>query len=218
MTIYQLFYLLLLSVSLLTSIYCWKSHISLRVFPYLLGTSLFTEICVDAMYFVMDLKKEYNIVYHVYIPIEYAILAYFYYLNINNRKVRTCIAYSVPLYLFASICLSIYLVPVTEHPGLNFNLSGTLLITWSVIALLSIQPVMNFSIAATPIFWIAVGVLVFHSGIFFFNSAFRHIQAMNSVLATQLFTLIIKGLNYFLYFSFIIAFLCSQRMKKYILL
>lgn len=217
MSKYQLFYLLLLSASFLTSVYCWKSHRSLYIFPYLLGISLLAEGCVDIMYFSLNLKKEYNIIYHVYIPVEYAILAYFFYLNIPGKKVGYGIALSVPLFLLASICLSIYAVPITEHPGLNFNLSGTLLIIWSLVALLNIQPVMNFSIGATPIFWIAVGVLVFHSGIFFFNSTFRHIQVRNQLLAQELFTLIIKGLNYFLYFCFIIAFVCSQRMKKYML-
>jgi hypothetical protein len=217
MSKYQLFYLLLLSASLLASVCGWKSHKSMYIFPYLLGISLLVEVCVDIMYFLLDMKKEYNIIYHFYIPVEYAILAYFFYLNIPGKKVRNWIAFSVPLFLLASICLSAYAVPVTEHPGLNFNLSGILLIIWSLVALLNIQPVMNFSIGAMPIFWISVGVLVFHSGIFFFNSTFTHIQVRNYLLAQELFTLIIKGLNYFLYICFIVAFLCSQRMKKYIL-
>ena len=211
MSKYQLFYLLLLSASFLTSVYCLKSHRSLHIFPYLLGISLFAEGCVDILYFSLNLKKEYNIIYHIYIPVEYVILAYFFYLNIPGKKVRYGIAISVPFFLLASICLSAYAVPITEHPGLNFNLSGTLLIIWSLVALLNIQPVMNLPIWAAPIFWIAV----FHSGIFFFNSTFRYIQARNNLLAQELFTLIIKGLNYFLYICFIVAFLCSQRMKKY---
>lgn len=217
MSLSQISYLFLLSICLILSIFCHKSDKSLNIFPLLLGVSLIVEIAVDVMYFLLNCKNEYNIIYHIYIPIEYTILAYYFYLNNKDQIVKKFIILSVPLFVLASSVLSISVISTTEFPGLNFNFSGILLIIWSLITLFSIPPVNNQNITRIPVFWICVGILIFHPGIFFFNGVYEYIQHKNSSLAQQLHLLIIKSLNYILYLCFIVAFLCSQRMKKYLL-
>lgn len=213
MSVYQIIYLTLLSICLLLSLFTYKADNSLKIFPSLLGLSLTTEILVDILYFILEYKKEYNIIYHIYIPIEYAFISYFFYLN--NNKIKKYIEISIPLFILISGLISGIVISITDFPGLNFNLSGLLLILWSVITLFSVPPTANISITKLPVFWICIGILVFHAGIFFFNGVYEYIQQKNSLLAQQLHRLTIKSLNYIMYICFSIAFICSHRMKKY---
>jgi len=214
MSIYQVIYLTLLILCLLISLFTYKQSKSLKIFPLLLCLSLITEITVDFMYFLLNYDNEYNIIYHIYIPLEYSFLSYFFYLN-NSHQVKKYIEVSIPLFILASGLISGFVISITDFPGLNFNLAGTLLILWSVITLFSVQPTANVSITSLPVFWICIGILVFHTGIFFFNGVYEHIQQKNSLLAQQLHRLTIKSLNYIMYICFSIAFICSHRMKKY---
>lgn len=216
-SVYQIIYLLLLTASWMLSFYLCDLTSNMKVFPILLSLSWIVEITVSILYYFFCLKREYNILYHLYIPLEYTILAYFFYLSFNNLKIRKYILYSIPLYVIGSFIISFGVSSIYAHPGLNFNIEGVLLIIWSLIALFTVEPKHEMPLVKMPIFWICLGILIFHSGIFFFNGVFNYILKTNSPLAKYLFQLIIKNLNYTLYICFLIGFICSNRMKKYLL-
>jgi len=215
MTVNQGVYLALMTASLVMGIFASRYNRSLRVFPFLLGLSLATEILVMVFYY--HLKINYNIIYHMYIPLEYSILAYFFYGMIPHPLLKKTILASIPLYVAGSILLSVVVLPqsVEGHPGMNFNLEGLLLITWSITALLTVEPVEGVPLRRLPLFWICLGILVFHAGIFSFNGAYNYLREVDVDAAERLNQLIIKNLNYVLYTCFIIAFICSVRMRKY---
>jgi len=218
MSIYQILYLLLLTTSLTICFYSYPSfeqNQSLKIFPVLLSFSVITELIVNVLRYMYGYAiSDYQFIYHLYIPFEYALLAYYFSLNNNKPQVRKLILLSIPLFILCSLLISILLISFKEHPGLNFNLSGILLIGWCLITLFSIPPNLTISIFRLPIFWICTGILLFHVGIFFFNNLYSQLLSQNPDLAQSLHRLTFKTLNYILYFCFSLAFLCSNQMKK----
>lgn len=217
MSIYQILYLSFLTVSFAICLYAYPSferNRSFKVLAVLLGFSVVTELIVNVLRYIYGYKiSDYLFIYHLYIPLEYALLAYFFYLN-NNQKVKKIIMLSIPTFILASFFISLKIITLKEHPGLNFNLSGVLLITWSLITLFSLQPDATVSYTRLPVFWICMGILIFHAGIFFFNTIYNDLLEQNSELAQSLHRLTIKCLNYILYICFSIAFLCSIPRKR----
>lgn len=213
MSINQIIYLLLLSISLLVSVWCRKSDAALRIFPVLLLLSLVTEIVVSIRYH--HFHKDYNFIYHAYLPLEYSLTAVYFYRQSTKKLTKKLIFWSIALYVIVSGLISLFVTPLTEHPGLSFNLEGVLLITWSLLALFSVEVNPVIPIVRLPVFWICLGLLTFHSGIFFFNFIYSYISETHTVLAEELHQLVIKNLNYLLYFFILIAFLCSERITRY---
>jgi hypothetical protein len=177
MNVYQILYLTFLAASLIICFCSYQSfgqNKSLKVFSVLLPVALLTEIIYHT--YKLLYKVKYIFIYHAYIPFEYAMLAYFFYVNSSNEAARKFIFYSVPVFMLGSACISIYVVSLDKLPVLNFNFEGILLISWSLITLFSIQPTANLSITRLPVFWVCVGILIFHPGIFLFNGVYDHIR------------------------------------------
>lgn len=209
----QILYLTLLTISWLLSIWCYKKGKSIKIFPFLLSVSLLTEILVDIFYYI--LHWEYSVIYHLYTPVEYALFSHFFYYNLNNKALKKVLLLTIPSFLILSLFISFKIVGISKYVGMNDNLEGILLILWSIITLFSIEFNPEFSIIQLPVFWICVAVIIFHSGIFLFNGVYDSLLAKKSPLAEILHQMIIKNLNYVLYILFSIAFICSNRMKKY---
>lgn len=214
-SIYQIIYLSLLTLSSLLSIWLCDYRTSMKVFPIVLSISWITEVVVSISYYVFCVEQKFNVLYHIYIPIEYSLLAYFFSLSTKMPTLKKNILLSIPIYLMTSLILSVFILSFYEFPGLNFNIEGILLILWSLIILFNLQPIYEFSILKAPIFWICLGILIFHTGMFLFNGVFNYLFKLNSPLAKQLFQLVNKNLNFLLYICFSIAFVCSHQMKKY---
>lgn len=206
----QIIYLSVLLTSWMISIWCRKSDSSIRIFPWLLSFSIITEVIVNILYQVYH--ANYNLIYHIYLPIEYFFLA-IYFIRTNNKKlIKKIILVSVPFYVLISLFVSLRVTPLNQHPGLSFNIEGILLITWSILTLFSVDVNPVVSINKQPVFWICFGLLLFHAGIFFFNFVYAYISTRESEMANELHQLVIKNLNYCLYIFFSVAFLCSERM------
>lgn len=217
MSIYQILYLSFLAVAFVISLMTYKSFKddkSLKVFPILLGISILTEAIVNILHYVY--YENYTFIYHLYLPVEYSFLAYFFYHNNHNKLTKYIISLSIPFYFLLSATISLGWISIDRFPGFNFALEGIILIIWSIITLFSIQPILNVPITRLPIFWICLGILIFHSGSFFFVGVFEYLLSKNSGLAYQLHRIIIKGLNYILYICFSTAFICSNQMKKFL--
>lgn len=220
MSIYQIIYLLLLVLAFLLSIYYYPSfshNPSFKIFPYLLGFSIITEAVVNILGYIYRFKAvEYIFVYHIYIPIEYTFLAYFFYLNAIS-KFKKYIILSIPAYTALSIFLSFIVYSGRSHPGLNLNIEGVLLVFLSLSALLTIKPVHPIiPITRLPLFWVCLGIIIYHSGTFVFNGVYNKLLESNSVIIKNLNLFSVKLPNYLLYVCFSISFICSNQMKKYI--
>ena len=167
------------------------------------------------MYYIFDLKKAYNIVYHIYLPLEYSIFSYFFYLNLEQKFIKKIILLAIILVVLFCCILSLNFVPVTSYPGDIFNLVGGGLTLWAIIVLFNLQPVNNVAFFKLPLFWICFGIIFFYPGMFFFNEVYEHLNNNQPELARKLNYYINKSLNCLLYTCFSISFICSNQMKKY---
>lgn len=214
MSIYQILYLLALIISLVLSLVCRKSDSSLRVFPWLLSASLVTELVVHYLRYVLHLKPQHLVAYHVYIPLEYGLLCWYLYQNADSRWLKQSILYSIPVFVVYSVVLSVWITSVYVVPAANFNTEGILIIIWALAVLFTLPVRDHLSIFQLPLFWICVGLLLFYAGSFMFMGVFNYLLTKESALAIQLNRIINKGLNYILYGCFSYAFLCSHRLGK----
>lgn len=190
---------------------------SMRLFPYLLLTSLFAELLVIYIYFILNKKNgEYFIIYHIYIPIDYLFLGLFFYYAFEKQRIKKVISISIPTFMLISIYLSINIIGFRKYPGLNLNIEGCLLILLSIYRLFTLEPNTNISISKHPVFWICTGLLIYNLGGFIFNGYYNFLIETMSPLAKELNYILNKSFNIILYISFSIAFICSNLTKKYI--
>jgi hypothetical protein len=205
-----LYYGLLFLCFLLSFMANRKADKSMIIFPFLLFTSIMAELSV---YLIHAHKGNYSLVYHIYVPLEYLLFAYYFYLNNRSQLAKKLILYSMPVYLVASITYSI-IASVHIHPGFQINLEGFFLILWAILSLFSLEAKEGNKINALPIFWICVAVLIYHSGIFTYTGIYNYIIEQKSSLGAKLNLYILQISNYILYICLSIAFICSHQTKR----
>jgi hypothetical protein len=212
MDLIRIIYFCFLLISFILSVFCYKNEKSLYVFPFLIAAALIAEFF---SLFFFKLKLDYNIVYHIYLPIEYSLLALYFYLNINKKTIKKIILISIPLFIIISLFFSLEIVSIQKFPNFQTNIEGLLLIIWATINIFSIEIKANLNIAKLPVFWICVAVLVYNCGIFSYIGVYNYICESRPSLTLDLKFYILNLLNYIFYTLISIAFLCSQKMKKY---
>lgn len=212
MNFYNLFYLFLLILSFALSFRTIKSELGSRFLTVLLLLSIITEASVYTMYYFLELRPEFYIAYHIYIPFEYGLIAGYLINHISNSHVKSAILISIPSFFIASLLISFF-KGVLTFPGVNLNLEGFLIIVWTIISLFSLRP-SKIPLLRQQFIWVSIGLLVYYSGGFFFNFVYQLLVEQQSEVALKLNGIINKGLNYLLYIFFCISFVCSQR-KNY---
>ncbi len=206
-------YLALLLLAFVLSIWCKKSDRPLAIFPVLLFFSVLAEATVYVLVFVFQFKPQFLVIYHIYIPIEYALLSLYFAQTINGRY--TQVIYIVMLIVVLSLCILLsFTGGLFKYPGMNLNVAGIALIAWSIMTLFTIKPMVNTAIYKIPVFWISVGFLIYYCGSFFHNFIYEYLKGNESKLAESLNDLINKGSNDVLYICLSVAFLCSNRLTK----
>lgn len=213
MSFYQTLYILLLILSFAVSVFSFKYHRSLYILSILFALGIVTETLFNVFYYLYE--KDYFIFYHVYIPLEFLLITLFFYQINNNHKIKTLMITVLPFYVLLVIVLYFGFYTVDDYPGWIYNAGGIFIILWSVITLFNIEP-SNIHILKLPIFWICSGMILFYAGIFSFNGMYDFLLKTNYQLSDNLLYGINKFLNYLLYIFFIIGFVCSNRMKRYL--
>jgi hypothetical protein len=214
--IFNYTYLISLFISWIISFYSDRGDKSLRLFPLLLFFSVLAEAVVSYLYFIKGFRNgEYFLIYHLYIPLDYFFLSYFFYHSFKNAMMKMVILFSVFIFLGLSIYLSNFVIGLNKFPGLNLNTEGIFLIIFTLYRLFTLEPVINTPIYNLPVFWICVGLLIYNLGGFMFNGYYNYLIEKHFNLAKELNYTINKVFNILLYFSFSIAFLWSHRLKRY---
>jgi hypothetical protein len=189
-----------------------KTETKLRTLALLLFFSIIAESVVEICKFH---KLNHRFVYHIYIPLEYIFLSFFLKSQAVSKRIKQIIAVSIPVYILLAIFLSFYIIDLSAFPGIHFNIEGLLLIFFVSIVFFNVEVSSDHSIFRLPFFWIAIGLLLFHSGLFFFNGVYNHLLRSKSDSAAFLQKIVNTNLNYLLYLFWIIGFLCSIRNKRY---
>lgn len=149
---------------------------------------------------------------------EYTLYSIFFIKSFDNKLIKKCIQYSIPIFILLSLYLSIGIFGLSSFVGFNDNLEGILLIVWSIVLILNLPFNYEYGIHKNPYFYVCLALITFHSGIFFFNFVYSKLYLNDKENAENLFQIIIKGLNYILYILFSIAILCWNPRKKFTLL
>jgi hypothetical protein len=206
-------YILLMVVAFILSVFTWQ-----RVDKKTIYIVIVLLAGLLAEFIVLYLKKQkihHEIVYHIYIPVEYTLVTLFFRTKTVKKKIHPFLLASVPVYLLTSVILSVFFYRLTGYPSLNFNIEGFFIIIWSVWLLNSFDEFEDRSIFMKPALWLCMGLIVFFAGGFIFNGYYNHIKNTDESLAKKLNEYINNGLNIFLYITMSISFICSLKTAKY---
>ncbi len=204
-------YLTILFISLVLSIFSNKKDKALYLFPFLLSAALLSDLGATVLkYFGFN----YFFLYHIYLPIEYSLLAYYFYLTIRNVRVKRAILYSIPIFIVLSLMFSLEIVLISKYPNFQTIIECLLLVTWATIAIFTIEVKEDVSILSLPVFWICVAILVYQCGVFTFTGVFNFLLDTKPELLEKIKPYHIV-FNCIIYTLYSIAFICSHRTKKY---
>jgi hypothetical protein len=208
---YRAIYCVFLLISLILSVVCKKQEKGLEIFPVLLSISLVSEIITEIF---NRCGIQYQLVYHIYIPLEYCLWSFYFYQVNEKAIVRKIIMYAVPSFALFCLIISSFVLTTAKFPTIQLNMEGILLVFMTTYTIFTIQIRNNISIFSRPVFWVCVAVLVYYSSIASFMSMYNLISdsMVHLLNPFKLYFLIFP--NYFLYTGLSIAFVCSQRIKK----
>ena len=207
-------YLSLLTISFLVSLTVRRKAKYVPLFITLLGSAIVTEIMVQIVYRQDRSSEAYNVVYHLYVLVEYALTMLIFRHFIRSEQLRRILQWSIPLYWIISLYFS-FQSTFYAHPAANLNLTGIVVIILSIYTLFKIRPEENHSIFKHALFWFCIGWVFYHAGTFIFNFLYDYLRNIGkNEIAEQLQQYIIRSFNYFLYSAFTIGFLCLRQIRK----
>jgi hypothetical protein len=206
-------YIITMVVAFILSLCTWKK-IDRKVI-YIAAILLTGLVAECIVLFLKAGKIQHEVVYHIYIPVEYTLFALFLRTKTVNKKIDPFVLWSIPLYIIISISLSVFYYRFMDYPGLNFNIEGFFIIVWSVWLLNSFDEFEETFIFQKPVFWLCLGLIVFFAGNFIFTGYYNHLKNTDKKFADLLNGYINNGLNIFLYITMSISFICSHKTAKY---
>ncbi|MES2847818.1 MAG: hypothetical protein V4685_02095 [Bacteroidota bacterium] len=181
---------------------------------WLVGLVIITELF---KYSMNGKKSIINPVEHFYQLIEIWLLLMCYYVYNKENKNETIVK-AIPFVLIAVSVLypfiSFYIEGINNECTLSFLINSLLLILLSLLFFYNLY-VKNteINILSFGFFWINAGNLVYLCGTFFQMGLYAYILKTNPALAQEL-KIINHVLNYFLYATYLVAFLCTAKQTS----
>lgn len=152
--------------------------------------------------------------HYFYIPAEYLLLVLFY-RKYSSGKLLLGLMYGSVLLVFVTFIYKISAYDLNIYPISLYNIIGGLNTFWTAILLLNIKAKDGLNITDIPLFWILTALLLFYSGIFFFNIGYFIVINQEEKPAALLRNFISTTMNILLYLLFIYGFICSFKTRKY---
>ena len=211
MSFYQNLYFFFFFLSFIISL--WKVRgTSLKVFPYLLGFSIITEILYNISYEILNNYKIENLIYQIYVPVEFTLYIIFFRDNINNSQTKFLILLTIPLFYFTDLLIGL-IFGFTVYPGHIANFEGLQISIISINLLLNLPFQVNIPIYKNPLLWIGTGLLLYYSSSFMYNGLYNYLFFNKPQIHNALYDIMMKVPNYLLYIFLSIGFLCPQPIK-----
>jgi len=185
-----------------------------RYLPLLL-VLIFTQLVEMYAQFSILKDRPFVWMYHFFVCIEYSLLVLYLRLAINIKKVGRIIIFTIPVFVILSLLVSHFFYHFQDFPGINICTEGFLLFIFCVVLLFNLDVVEDESIFSNPDLWIALGILIFEGGTFFYNGVYTKLLSIDADKAMELFGLINKPLNLCLYSFINIGLVCLIKKKKY---
>ena len=126
--------------------------------------------------------------YHFYAPIEYACIAFIFYLTLKKPKERKAIKISIVLYLMLVIISTIYWQSLEHNNSITYMIESVFIIYWCFIYF---QHILNredlYQPEKDPTFWIIVAILIYFTGTFFTIGMIDYFIITNQTLASIIY-------------------------------
>ncbi|HEY0271599.1 MAG TPA: hypothetical protein VGC22_00385, partial [Chitinophaga sp.] len=103
--------------------------------------------------------------FHVFTPLEYALLAFLYARSFHSRLLRALAGISIPVFGITAALLTVFVQPVTTNNSYACILESLLLILWVLCFLGEVLLQQQVTLLYRyPLFWISVGLLFYFTG------------------------------------------------------
>ncbi|MGX5852465.1 hypothetical protein ACWKW6_02425 [Dyadobacter jiangsuensis] len=177
---------------------------------------VFVTLIIEGIgtYYLNVLHKPAGLAYRIYQPIEYVLMAAYFFHIISFVRARTVILVSMLIIVVLNI-INILVESDNKLFGTyTFLLAAISLSVWSIIYFYQlIQEAEIKNPARNPDFWICTGILFFYAGTFFLMGFINYIYKNNPKLAQELYV-INHLLNCILYGMITYGFICQARYQK----
>jgi hypothetical protein len=177
----------------------------------LLPISLTTELTVE---YLISQKINFYTLYHFYEIVDFTLFCYLFYLNSRSPGFRNFIKIAFIVYFLLIVVITYQYVGLTEFPSLQYSAESVFLTTISIIFLLNLAPEENLSIFKTSMFWICLGLIIFHCGILIINGSYNYLKSLSTERALFIKNWINMGFNYFLYTCLLTAIIWPKSTTK----
>ena len=208
-------YLAVLTGCLLYALWHWRSLDG--PFKWLFALICITWIVEAIGYWGLLAGRNHNLVFHIFQPTEYALLASFF-AGYFARPDTTKLA-QVSIISFAIFCLinALFNEKIDAINSLSFSVEAILLIVWSAYYFYDLYKQDEvLHIRQLPEFWICTGILFFQTGAFFLMGLLNYLTRTSPDVATELYS-INHLLNILLYSLYTIGFVCKVGQKESLL-
>lgn len=177
----------------------------------LLMISILTEAVVEI---IGTAQKNHYIVYHFFVPVEYTLVTLALRSKIINRRLGKIMLFSVFAFWPLTFYISFFLLSTSDFPGISAGIEGMLVIAWCLLTLVYIEPVKELSIFRLPVFWVALGFLLYFSGTMALNTVYNYLLHSRTQKAKDMFAIINTIFNCLLYIFLTIGILCHKEPTK----
>lgn len=212
-----IYYLLFLSATVLSLLAPKDNFRGLNYLRILLIVGLCSEVLIDLInyYYYSAVHNPPSPIHYLYIPFEYLMLSLFLKIHIRIKRIRSLINFSFVIYIFTVLYLSIFYYSMeNDYPGIIYNLGCGFLIIWSSLLLFNLEFNAQLKLAQLPVFWVCTAMIIFYSGVFFYNCYYNYFLKKETEFALLLRQYVNLNLNFIFYILLCYSFICSMRQKK----
>jgi hypothetical protein len=208
----EIIYYVLISICFLLSLKASSTNIKGLFWIRIL---LIVALTTEAINEFLEYYTAYGgIIAHFYLVFEHVAISFFIISNLTSQKLIQAIKFVAIIFVICSLLASFRFQNFKLYPGVQYNVNCIIIIVWVSILMFKIDVVDSLKISAIPLFWLLSGLLLFYSGIFFFNGTYGYILTNNKELAIKYRLYINLTLNYLFYLVWSYSFICSIRLQK----
>lgn len=209
---YLAYYLLIGSALTISLLLLRRGQHRFLTLSVLMAVTLVIELVAHRL---IALGFEFVWLYHLYCPLEYALLVLYLRGTIAKPIFRRVALISIFLFGLASLTFSWYFYRYSFMPGINIGVESILLFTLCTYVLFNLNVDDARPIFLQTDFWICTGFLLFFGVCAFFFGVYTPLFRLNESNALALFGRIVAPLNLLLYLFINFGLICSLPRKKF---
>lgn len=179
-----------------------------RIYFWFIPIIIFA-ITVQASQDILKLQeiKGYDFVFHIYQPVEYSLLALFYFQLINNALAKKFILASIPVVLlFSVVYYSVGNGVFFGSDFIDFCVCAFFINIWVVIFFIELlRSDEKMALVQYPAFWVNAANMLFYGGCLMIMGVYFSVLNTDPVTAKQLLS-VNHYLNLVLYSMYIVGF------------